>query len=138
MCGVSSPEDSYIGAEKKAEQLKKVKKALSKLTEIQRKRYLLYTIQGLSTWQIADLEGTNQKSVYESLQAAEKKIGENFTNVTILHMLRNRAYLGILRSGETESEMFPELQIITPKYLKQSKTNWISVRQKIVKAATSL
>ena len=54
--------------------MQKVKKALSKLTDIQRKRYLLYTIQGLSTWQIADLEGTNQKSVYESLQAAEKKI----------------------------------------------------------------
>ena len=71
---VPSPEDSYIGAEKKAEQLKKVKKALSKLTEIQRKRYLLYAVQGLSTWQIADFEGTNQKSVYESLQAAEKKI----------------------------------------------------------------
>ena len=80
LCAVPSPEECYIGAEKKAEQLKKVRKALSKLTEIQRKRYLLYAVQGLSTWQIAAMEGTNQKSVYESLQAAEKKIKKVLTS----------------------------------------------------------
>ena len=74
LCASVSPEDTYIGDETTLHQMQKVKKALNKLTDIQRKRYLLYTVQGLSTWQIADLEGTNQKSVYESLQAAEKKI----------------------------------------------------------------
>jgi len=49
-------------------------RALDKLTEIQRRRYLLYHIKGLSTWQIAEREGANQKSIHESLQAAEKKI----------------------------------------------------------------
>jgi len=47
---------------------------LSKLTKIQRKRYVLYHIKGLSTWEIAKKEGTNQKSVLESLNGAEKKI----------------------------------------------------------------
>lgn len=40
--------------------------------------------------------------------------GNNFTNVTIQHMLKNRTYIGVLRSGETESEIFPHLQIIEP------------------------
>ncbi|MDR1206097.1 MAG: recombinase family protein [Peptococcaceae bacterium] len=40
--------------------------------------------------------------------------GENFTNITIYHILRNIAYTGVLRSGETVSEIFPALQIITP------------------------
>jgi DNA-directed RNA polymerase specialized sigma24 family protein len=48
--------------------------AISKLTEIQRRRYIQYHVDGLSTWAIAELEGVNQKSVYESIQAAEKKI----------------------------------------------------------------
>ena len=37
----------------------------------------------------------------------------NFTNTTIVKMLKNIMYVGILRSGETQSEIFPELQIIT-------------------------
>jgi len=40
--------------------------------------------------------------------------GVNFTNTTIVKMLKNIMYVGILRSGETQSEIFPELQIITP------------------------
>jgi DNA invertase Pin-like site-specific DNA recombinase len=40
--------------------------------------------------------------------------GNNFTNVTIHHMLENRSYMGVLKSGETESEVFPHLQIIEP------------------------
>ena len=58
--------------------------------------------------------GTQRISNYLTENGLLNRKGENFTNVTILHMLRNRAYLGILRSGETESEIFPELQIITP------------------------
>ena len=40
--------------------------------------------------------------------------GNNFTNVTIHHMLGNKTYIGVLRSGETESGIFPHLQIIDP------------------------
>jgi predicted DNA-binding protein YlxM (UPF0122 family) len=49
-------------------------KALDKLTEIQRRRYLMYHVEGLTLREIADAEGANFKTVYESLQAADKKI----------------------------------------------------------------
>ena len=38
--------------------------------------------------------------------------GTNFANTTIIKMLKNILYVGILRSGETRSEIFPELQIV--------------------------
>jgi DNA-directed RNA polymerase specialized sigma24 family protein len=49
-------------------------RALDKLTEIQRRRYLLYHVQGMSYREIATLENANHKSVEESILAAEKKI----------------------------------------------------------------
>ena len=84
LCCVASPEDALIEAEEQSEKQsmrrKIASKVLSTLTEVQRRRYLLSTVQGLSTWQIAAMEGTNQKSVYESLQAAEKKIKKVLAN----------------------------------------------------------
>ena len=38
--------------------------------------------------------------------------GVNFANTTLVKMLKNIMYTGVLRSGETQSEIFPELQII--------------------------
>ncbi len=58
--------------------------------------------------------GSHRIGTYLTEQGILNRKGNNFTNVTINHMLKNRAYLGILRSGETESEIFPELQIIDP------------------------
>lgn len=43
------------------------------LTEVQRRRFNLYCIQGLSTRQIARAEGVSQCSVWECLQACQKK-----------------------------------------------------------------
>ncbi|MDL2233550.1 recombinase family protein [Ruminococcaceae bacterium OttesenSCG-928-L11] len=40
--------------------------------------------------------------------------GNNFTNVTIHHMLENKTYIGILKSGESQSDILPHLQIIDP------------------------
>ena len=62
------------GLEVSAKRQSLAARALDKLTEVQKRRYLMYHAQGLSTWQIAKHEGANQKSVHESLQAAEKKI----------------------------------------------------------------
>jgi RNA polymerase sigma factor (sigma-70 family) len=77
-CAAPSPEEILIDEPEKAElrqrQVEIAKSALDKLTEVQRRRYLLHVVKGLSTWQIAELEGANQKTVYESLQSAEKKI----------------------------------------------------------------
>lgn len=38
--------------------------------------------------------------------------GDCFTNTTIWHMLHNVTYTGVLRNGESHSEVIPELQII--------------------------
>lgn len=43
------------------------------LTDVQRRRFRLYCIQGLSTRQIARAEGVVQKSVWKSLQYCQKK-----------------------------------------------------------------
>lgn len=45
-----------------------------KLTSTQRRRFLLYFFQGLSTRQIARLEGVHQRAVWDSLMWAEKKL----------------------------------------------------------------
>jgi len=39
--------------------------------------------------------------------------GVNFTNTTLIQMIKNVVYTGVLRSGETRSDVFPELQIIS-------------------------
>jgi hypothetical protein len=38
--------------------------------------------------------------------------GDNFANTTIIKMLKNKTYLGIMKCGEIRTEVFPELQII--------------------------
>ena len=64
-----------------------------------------------------------QKYVYEGYgaqrlnrwlyaQGIRNRKGRNFTNSTIINMLKNITYVGILKSGETKSEVFPELQIV--------------------------
>lgn len=62
------------GEEEKA--LEAAKKLLQsrKLTSIQRRRFLLYFFEGLSTRQIAKLEGVHQRAVWDSLKWAEKKL----------------------------------------------------------------
>lgn len=45
-----------------------------KLTQVQKRRFLLYFFQGLSTRQIARLEGVHQRAVWDSLMWAEKKL----------------------------------------------------------------
>ena len=84
LCAVPSPEDTVI---EQADQILKeeqrrelAKKILSKLTDVQQRRYIQNVVRGLSTWEIAEAEGTNQKSVYESIQAANKKIKKFLKN----------------------------------------------------------
>lgn len=87
LCCVQSPEeiiadaiDAQEAAERRRQRLAMVKHALGKLTDTQRKRYLLYVVNGLSTWRIAEIEGRNQKTVYECLQVSEKKIKKILTS----------------------------------------------------------
>lgn len=56
--------------------------------------------------------GAQRLSRYLLEQGIMNRKGVNFANTTIVKMLKNPAYLGILRSGESQSEIFPNLQII--------------------------
>ena len=51
---------------------------LSLCTETQRRRFLLYALDGLSYEQIARLDGCSKVSVYESITAVRKKLKEFF------------------------------------------------------------
>ena len=79
--GEPSPEETLIGeieaqeeAERYQERLNTANLALDKLTAVQRRRYLMYHVDGKTTREIAELEKTHFTTVHESLQAAEKKI----------------------------------------------------------------
>jgi len=56
------------------------KGALDNLTEVQRRRYIMYHIDGLSTYKIGEIEGKDHKTIFESLHAAEKKIKKFLKN----------------------------------------------------------
>ncbi|MDR0952280.1 MAG: recombinase family protein [Oscillospiraceae bacterium] len=58
--------------------------------------------------------GTQRISTTLTERGILNRKGMNFTNGTIRNMILNRAYLGVLKSGETESEIFPHLQIVDP------------------------
>lgn len=68
-----TPESVLLEAEAEAESNDRYAKALALLTEVQRNRFLMYA-SGLSTSEIARREGTAQRSVYESIEAARKKL----------------------------------------------------------------
>ena len=77
-----SPEISVINAPDESAQRENrmlhANKALGKLTDIQRRRYLLRIIKGLTTREIAELERVSHVAVVYSLEAAEKKIKKYF------------------------------------------------------------
>ena len=70
-----------------------------------RKIFELYVTKGY---------GSQRISTYLHDMGISNRKGNNFTNTTIQNMLKNKVYLGILKSGETESDIFPHLQIIDP------------------------
>ncbi|MPM50682.1 hypothetical protein SDC9_97424 [bioreactor metagenome] len=68
-------------------------------------------------FELSDRYGYGGRKISSSL--AEKGIvnmrtGEPFHYSSIQNILRNIMYVGILRSGETQSEIFSELQIVEP------------------------
>jgi len=77
-CSVPSPEDEVIErperAAKEQQRRKLAKQALETLSTVQRRRYLLHVIDGLSTRDIAEREGVSHIAIVYSLELAEKKI----------------------------------------------------------------
>ena len=78
---ISTPsvEDEYIRAEEEARCPHTLENAMrildnAKLTPTQRRRYLQNNRDDLSTWQIAEIENTAQRTIMDSIQLAENKI----------------------------------------------------------------
>ena len=87
LCRSLSPEDLHIGeineceeAERHARRVELKNLALAKLTDIQRRRYLMYHVDGLTLRQIADIEGVVHSKIQNSIEAAEKKIKKVLAN----------------------------------------------------------
>ena len=57
-----------------------VDRTLDRLTEIQRRRYLMYAVDGLTVRKIAKKEGVIYSNVHKSLAQAKKKIKEFVSN----------------------------------------------------------
>ncbi len=73
-----SLEDEYFSERDELPDMKKVKKAAKRiLPPIQKRRFLMY-LNGLSTVKIADIEGCNQKTAWESIDSAKTKIKKYF------------------------------------------------------------
>lgn len=66
--------DAIVEEKEKAD---RVNKAMRHLTDIQRRRIQMYA-EGMSEREIARVEGTNQKSIHESLEGARKKFRKFF------------------------------------------------------------
>lgn len=47
-------------------------------------------------------------------QGIKTRTGDNWHEATVGHILHNITYIGVLRSGESKSEIFPDLQIVDP------------------------
>ena len=75
---VPSCEDAMLNKYDSEYLTARIEKALSSLTQTQRRRVIMAYIQGLSACEIARMEGIRQQSVSESLNAAKKKIQEFF------------------------------------------------------------
>lgn len=56
----------------------KIEMALSTLSPLPKKRFLMHYSEQLTYRKIAEKEGRNVKTIYESIQAARKKFLENF------------------------------------------------------------
>jgi len=75
---VPSPENEVISLPELIAELKQkyalAENALSVLTDVQRRRYLMYHVQGMTEREIATKEGAFRNAIHQSLASAEKKI----------------------------------------------------------------
>jgi len=82
-----SPEETLIdeiieqeNAERKARMLETANRALDALTDVQRRRYLMYHVEGKTEEQIAEIEGATHQAVSKSLSSANRKIKKFLAN----------------------------------------------------------
>ena len=73
-------------------------------------------------FELADKYGYGGRRISTELKYSgmiNQRTGEPFHYSSIQNILRNIMYVGIMRSGETQSEIFPDLQIISPDQFKR-------------------
>lgn len=70
-----------------------------------RMMYELCVVNGYGKWRLAN---------YLNEHGIRNRKGENWSGATVSHILHNVVYKGVLKSGETYSQPFEELQIIDP------------------------
>ena len=84
LCSTPSPEVEVVERDGQAAKQRKRQElafaALGKLTDVQRRRYLMYHGQGMTTREIAKKEGTSHVAIVHSLEWAEKKIKKFLTS----------------------------------------------------------
>lgn len=77
-----SLEDDYFGKMKRSKQKKKIWAAINtKLTDVQRRRFLLHALKGLTEREIAELDGVDRRAVHDSLEASRKKLQKILKNI---------------------------------------------------------
>lgn len=64
--------------------------------------------------------GSQRLSHWLHEQNITRSDGRNFPNTTIHNMITNQLYTGIIKNGDTVSEVIPELQIIEPNVFEQA------------------
>ena len=64
--------------------------------------------------------GVRKISYMLAEQGIKTRTGKNFQHTTIRSILQNLTYTGVLRSGESRSEVIIELQIITPELFEKT------------------
>ena len=82
LLSVPSVETEWIQQEEQEKVWKATEQLLKSgsLTEVQQRSFQQHYFQGLSTRQIARLEGVHQRAVWDSLMWAEKKLKKFFMN----------------------------------------------------------
>jgi hypothetical protein len=84
LCSAPSPEAEVIERDGQADRQRKrhemAMQALGKLTDVQRRRYLMYHAQDMTVREIAAVDGVKHPSVVECLLSAEKKIKKFLAN----------------------------------------------------------
>ena len=64
--------------------------------------------------------GAQRLAKYLTEHGIRNRNGANFVNTSLNNILKNIMYMGILRNGNAQSEIFPELQIITPELFQRA------------------
>ena len=67
----SEPPEDYLCRKETLDELLSV---LDRCTETQRRRFLLYALDGMNYAEIADLYGCSKASIFESIEAVRKKV----------------------------------------------------------------